>query len=518
MNRTIIGKSVLLVAAVTILTLGFSQQSPGETKRPRLEYQTVFTIPIGDAGIHYSGVGPESRPWGPSSFRIAQDGTFWVADTAANRLVQFDREGNFLASVEMPESIVAITDFALDGDTFVILDGSAIEPALYRISPAAVVLDRWTFSSGDRTATGIQVKGGDLLIEQEGGVTIARVADEGNGTATLDKSSRANEPRISMSKKNTFTLSHGQKTRTESVRNTLARAVVLESPSERVVPVLMEEMVSLPKIQVDQAVWLYDGSLRPIGQARVPLANQYVHVERPVAIGPDGGVYALLTSRNHASVVKLNISSKVPSILPSPPTAPMPEFLGSQSKACVERNTMMSTASFYLNNGKSLSATNISGTCSGRTKPRYLTTAKYYYSVPYDWGGNDTVASFNSYMSSSYKAGDINVAASESCSRGVDCSGFVGRVWGKSVKYYTGSLPNISARLSSTAVLKQGDIVNKVEDHVALFVRATSSGAYWYESTMFNNYDRVIYVYHSWSYFSGYTPRRFLDVCGGQSE
>jgi hypothetical protein len=214
-------------------------------------------------------------------------------------------------------------------------------------------------------------------------------------------------------------------------------------------------------------------------------------------------------------VVKLTVSRKLRSVLSSPSSTPMPEFTGSQSTACIERNTMLSTAAAYLNNGKSLSTTNISGTCSGRTKPRYLTTAKSYSSVPFDWGGNDTVSSFNSYMDSSYKAGDINVAASETCSRGVDGPGFVGRVWGKSTKYTTKSLPNISTRLSSTALLKQGDVVNKAGGHVALFVRTTPSGAYWYESTIVNNYDRVIYGYHAWSYFSGYTPRRFLDVCGG---
>jgi hypothetical protein len=65
-------------------------------------------------------------------------------------------------------------------------------------------------------------------------------------------------------------------------------------------------------------------------------------------------------------------------------------------------------------------------------------------------------------------------------------------------------------------------MISKVEADVleagefpAIPVATSSSGAYWYESTVFNNYDRVIYVYHPWSYFSAYQPRRSLDVCGG---
>jgi len=515
MNRT--SKVALFVAVIVLVALAFSRQGLTEMRQARPDYEVLFTIPIGDAGLHYSGIGPESRPWGPSSFRIASDGTFWIADTAAHRLVQFDESGTLLSVLEMPESVVGITDFGMDARTFIVLDASAVEPAVYRISEAGVVLDRWTLLSGIETPTGVRVKGADLFLEQEGGAIVSRLAD--NGAGALEKTAEANGLNISTLDK-VFSLRTSQKQRNERVRDTLARVAVLDFQSEHIIPILVEEMVSLPILQVDQTVWLYDESLRSIGRARVPLAQQYVYVEHPVVVGPTGEVYALLTAPEHVSVVRLNIHKELRPVLPTAPRQTGRDYLGTFEKACLARDTMLATASFYLNNIKSLTATNISGSCSGRGKPRYLSSAGSYYSVPYDWGGNDTVAGFNSAMdaSTNNKAGDIDTAASETCSRGVDCSGYVGRIWGKSVKYNTDTLRNISARLSSTAVLKQGDVMNKVSDHVALFVRTSSSGAYWYESTKFNSYDRVIYVYHPWSYFSLYEPRRFLDVCGGQSE
>jgi len=62
---------------------------------------------------------------------------------------------------------------------------------------------------------------------------------------------------------------------------------------------------------------------------------------------------------------------------------------------------MISIAARYRNNTTYLNSYHINdpyGECPSRTKPRYLTTAKNYSSVPYAWGIADTVAQFNSFM------------------------------------------------------------------------------------------------------------------------
>ncbi len=50
--------------------------------------------------------------------------------------------------------------------------------------------------------------------------------------------------------------------------------------------------------------------------------------------------------------------------------------------------------------------------------------------------------------------------------------------------------------------------------HVVLVNIRGTNGVYAYEATTYNSYDRVVYTYSSWSRFSGYTPRRYCNVCG----
>ena len=56
---------------------------------------------------------------------------------------------------------------------------------------------------------------------------------------------------------------------------------------------------------------------------------------------------------------------------------------------------MTATGNAYLSNSMVLTLANIKGPCVGRTQPRYLGQPGTYGSVPYDWGGADTVSGFN---------------------------------------------------------------------------------------------------------------------------
>ncbi len=68
----------------------------------------------------------------------------------------------------------------------------------------------------------------------------------------------------------------------------------------------------------------------------------------------------------------------------------------------------------------------------------------------YDWGGFDAVSHFSSQMDQGKQAGDIDtvnppgVYGTESCSRGVDCSGFVSRALGLTKPYITSNISLIT--------------------------------------------------------------------------
>ena len=130
-------------------------------------------------------------------------------------------------------------------------------------------------------------------------------------------------------------------------------------------------------LQVDQTVRHYDASGEYLGVARVPLTEQYTYVQQGIALGSDGEVYYLATRPDGAEIRRLSFEKNIPSILfeePAPSDMPIPAVNQTdESRSCVSRNTIVSTAYGYITNSKYLSSTNINGSgCGNRVKPRYL--------------------------------------------------------------------------------------------------------------------------------------------------
>jgi hypothetical protein len=259
------------------------------------------------------------------------------------------------------------------------------------------------------------------------------------------------------------------------------------------------------------------------GVARFPLDEQFVYVQENFALAADGEVYSLITRPDRVEVHTLLFFDALPSILPKAVDAlPAVSEDGNQESGCsIGRAQIRNNAFDYLFNATPLTATNIDGVCAGRDKPIYLRNATpgTFGSVPYDWGGWDTPSQFNSYMAAGKQAGDRNTST-ESCSHGVDCSGFITRIWGISAKKYgTGTLAEISTALSSKASLELGDIFNWAGQHVIMFYEPATDGLIAFESTTYLNRDRVIYLNSDWSRFnSGYVPRRYSSVCAGDPD
>jgi len=276
--------------------------------------------------------------------------------------------------------------------------------------------------------------------------------------------------------------------------------------------VIAEEVVGSP-IQVDQTVRHYNVAGELLGLARVPLAEHYTYVAQGLAVGPDGAVYALVTRPDRVEVQRLRFSKELKPILPAAPvetSAQESEGKAIAPLSCRSRDTMISIASGYVGNSKYLNSTNTDGNCPGRCKPRYIGGPGTYASVAYDWGGWDTVSAYNSYMDpNTYKAGDAPrtgcAATVEDCSKGTDCSGFVSRAWDLSSRRRTctwGSYPgleSVSCQLKGNSCLQKGDILVKCDVHVVLVHIHGTNGVYAYESTTYNAYDRVVYLFSSWS-------------------
>ena len=117
--------------------------------------------------------------------------------------------------------------------------------------------------------------------------------------------------------------------------------------------------------------------------------------------------------------------------------------------------------------------------------------------VAYKWGGNDSPRSFSAGILAGKAGGDVytdekrrrgeKLVSAEAV--GIDCSGFINHCWKLTTRHSTYSFASICRKLSSTAELEPGDIMNRANVHVYLFVRwldAEKQRALFYEASPFS--------------------------------
>lgn len=526
----------ILLSAFLLLSLVISiGGAPADAATQIQQNEIVFTIPVGENGIYYEGVGvPEMLTWGPAAFTVSPDGSFWIADTVGNRLLHFDSHGGLLEKINLDGYIVGASDLVVTkSGVITVLDQASMPPKIVQFASGGGVLGRHELPDGLRLGDGLSGISlgdqGEVLVEREGGAYVQQfLGAHGNpvqaaptkGNLHNDKLYRAHPSGLTSANPKQGTFQAGDITIEVNTAHDLGTLTILGFGPDNSLYVVLEELAQNPNLQVDKTIRHYDAQGSLMGIARMPLAEQYTYVAHGLSIGPDGSVYALATYPDHAEILRLAFESELNPIL-SDVAIPfnifedtLPES-GESITACVSRDAMVNTAYSYCNNSKYLNNTNINGSCSNRTKPRYLGSAGTYTSVSYDWWGFDTVSGWNNYMTNNYQAGDIDTSGNEGCSRRVDCSGYVSRAWQLGERYGTCTIENISTQLGSVNLLQRGDILNKCNDHTVLFrdFGYEYGGLFVYESTTVNAYDRAVYTWNEWSRFSGYNPRKYNNVC-----
>ncbi len=173
-----------------------------------------------------------------------------------------------------------------------------------------------------------------------------------------------------------------------------------------------------------------------------------------------------------------------------------------------------------------------SGSCAGYVKtPTWVTTGAKT-SVPYKWGGHTDWYDYVSLASQGKKTGNYACRApngnngvcpdyAHQCNDnndviGVDCSGFISRVWETS-NNTTNSLPGISTSLGSATVssnfsqLQPGDIINYSGHHVRLCTSQNPSGTGSFIESCAGDW-RVVDHSYSPGDLSGYTCYKFNNI------
>jgi hypothetical protein len=164
----------------------------------------------------------------------------------------------------------------------------------------------------------------------------------------------------------------------------------------------------------------------------------------------------------------------------------------------------------------------------GNANPTFnrFKTGQTVIGLPYNWGGFDTIEEFDEKLKKGHVAGKafskkVNGKAVYGKFAGIDCSGFVTRVWGITKKKYgTSTLSGISRKIRWSE-LKPGDILNDAGSHVRLFHHFTKDNRVKvYESTTSVNPKGVTHRVLSRSYAKKgkkgkYVPRRYKKIKEG---
>lgn len=538
MRRTGYGRRLVALGAVLSLagTTGLLPvtQWPAIQRASASTGTVLFSIPVGPEGVTYAGGGPEERQWGPAAIEAADDGSLWIADTAGNRILGYTRAGRRFSVIDLSGRATGVVDIASIGTRLALLDVAAVPPTVLTVDKdGGATVSVKELPKAASLATGLRGISADGNRKLYADIEKVSVPLDGNGPPLAGRPGKFGVAAIQMQARREgrrdATIAYRGKTFSLRVKDTLSGVYFGGDAADRSAFIVDETVTdSGGVLRVDRTVHLVSSKGVPMGLARVPIATS-LYVQNGVTVAPTGEVIALVTGASGADVVLLQPSPSLSSILPPDQAVePGPSDALAQTSdtsvtqaavtACRSFLDMYNTANGYRYNSKSLTQTNISGTCGGRTKPRYLTTPKVYPSVSYDWDGFDTVVSWNSYMDQGKQAGNITkTATTNNCGKGVDCSGFVSRVWGRSSHVYTNNLDTISTTVSGGLhSMIPFDIFLKQGVHVIFFsgwLTDQELDFYVYESTTTNSWDRVMFHLVDAPYVAGFEMRRYNNRC-----
>lgn len=523
-SASVWGQSIQPTLALPQLVEDASHGLPQNEIPPTL----LFSIPIGEKGISYAGVGIEDmEDWGPSSIKTDVEGNIWIADAVAHRLLQYTRSGALRVVVTLPKEVVSVHDFAPTTEGLWVADRWAQTPAVILVGFDGTLVEKHNLPPGSETFMGgvaidpfnrpVVSIGSSVLAIGNAKRSVEAIWDESDIPASdvmYPPVKVARNKMLSTQSAGYFVLESDTGSYLEALPGDVWMSYL---GSDKGDAHFMEVNTTLGEHTIDTTIHRYDSNLRRYGVARFPAERFLYNINNPMTVSSDGSVIGMVTYPDRVDVVQLSFSRSLEP-LEFEDVVFEEELFGvaSADKACIKRSKIHTNAIDYRINRTYLSTSAISGSCSGRQKPRYLGSAGYYDSVAYDWGGFDSVGMFNQAMTtSSMRAGDTNTSV-ESCSRGVDCSGFVSRVWGLTTKYSTSTLKNVSKAISKSQ-LKEGDILNKSGDHVVLYVNSCtangSAGYLVYEATVSSTADKVVRQCRKTSEFGPYEARKFNNVC-----
>lgn len=316
------------VLSLPMLAAAGASESAGSERLGDSHAVTLFSLRVGEQ-IAYAGQIEEQAEWGPAGLAVSEDGTIWIADGARHRLVGFDRAGAETGVIDLDEDLVGIGGIATHGQSLVVLDIAAIEPAVLVVDAVTgdvartITLPR--AASLERGLSGVSV-GDDGLVcaELEGGlrhVEVARISsvtarglavEETSASVRFAQSTELGDVRVHGADE--FATGGGARLdiggrsvsiETENLTGTV-RAI---GSDDSALYVSVDEVSQHPdgSLVVDATVRAYDADGRQVGIVRVPPVEVPAGPYVQIAATPDGAIIALVPRERTVDVVELKL-------------------------------------------------------------------------------------------------------------------------------------------------------------------------------------------------------------------
>ena len=157
--------------------------------------------------------------------------------------------------------------------------------------------------------------------------------------------------------------------------------------------------------------------------------------------------------------------------------------------------------------------------CYGIWVPSWISTIEDNIGMPYKWGGFTDINDWHELVADYRITGDQTSGCydlSDDQVIGVDCSGFISKVWNQSSHYGTRELPNLSTDISGSGTnifgnLRMGDILNNSGHHVMLFLQMDGNNYVVIHSEGVTH-GRVLQESMTEEDLDGFIPRRYNNI------
>ncbi len=534
-------------------------------------FEEVLSLDVGDGpGQAGMATGEEVETWGPSAFALDEAGRFHIIDGVNRRIVIVDPATGEQTTTEWADPTVCPVDIAVLARRTFLLDLPAQPSAVREIDDCGNEVASWEIPA---TYLEQGVTGLDVTLDRAGAPEI-RLELAGTWQIRLTGPGAAKGKRLPvvldgqvMRMPAAATAAHaiqrsgghafGVEKEWSTGRSARATAFAKGRPAATLRVDSAEQLGAVRYLATDAVgnayLWVEDlpaegahtrafvkrftADGTPAATFRVPLDTFAAHPMQPARVADDGTVYLLVPGAERISVLRAIWTRDTGESLPPAAEETVTlEPIASRGDTSATNGSLAglvatlrslitpepavaawtplnanSRAWTYVKHRWYCSTSNYA-TRNGSIRPRYITSAnRYYNAVPYCWGGFDTISSFNRAMSARHSAGDINCTGGKrSGTAGVDCSGFVSRLWGLGAKRSTYTLRGV-ARAVSKSSMRLGDAYIRPGSHCMFFRYYTSGGAQVFESTKTNSYDRVVTMNRTNTALANYGAWRYQN-------